>query len=72
MKGIEERLEKKLENMGFKFSDECDDGVCEVWICNGSQSYQITKGVVYKCGTGIYKSVDNYISALRSIIDDQQ
>lgn len=65
----EEKLEKTLEDMGFNFFDECDDGVYEITVCNGKQSYTINNHMVYQHGSDIAKRINRYASGLQWIID---
>ena len=65
----EEKMEKTLEDMGFDFFDECDDGVCEITVCNGRQSYTINNYMVYQHGSDMAKRIYRYASGLRWIIE---
>mgnify|MGYP003111389102 FL=1 len=65
----QDNLITKLEKMGFEFFDECDNGVWEMTICNGKQSYTINSYMVYQHGTGITKKIKWYETGLQWIID---
>jgi len=65
----EEKLKKTLEDMGFDFFDECDDGAWEITVCNGKQSYTINSYTVHQHGGGATKRIKWYASGLQWIVD---
>ena len=66
---VQQILITELENMGFDFFDECDDGVWQITICNGKQSYTINSHMVCRHGSKATKQTQCYESALQWIID---
>jgi hypothetical protein len=65
----QQRLIKKLEDMGFDFFDECNDDSWAITVCNGKQSYTINSYMVYQHGSGILKYWLCYESSLQWIVD---